>query len=109
MSANRRNLRDHRFLVSGFDSGLDVRHDDRTYDSERRRQTNLEPNAFRDVAAPTSSEEIKIGGAGFAGVAELTETHLLGSYAFREGKEREFVRRAYRSRGVRTQERTCSE
>ena len=97
MAAERRDLGDHGLLVSRLDRGQHGGHDDRTHHRKRRRQADLKADVFRQHAGLARGDEIEIGGARLARIAELAEFHLDGATPSREREERKAVGRADRA------------
>ncbi len=93
----RRDFGDHGLLISRLDCGQHGGHDDRTHYGKRRRQADLEADILRQRAGLARGDEIEIGGARLARIAELAEFHVCWRNAFGERQQRKAVGRPDRA------------
>ena len=69
-------LANHRFFVSVEDGEQIARRAEGVHHRDRRRETHLEARILRQFPAAARLDEIEIGRARFARVAEFTEMHV---------------------------------
>ena len=98
-------LAQHRFLVSGLDRVDVIAGAEAADHRHRRRQAYLEAHILWQVAVLARRDEIEIGGAGVARVAEFAETHLGRFHAFGQRQQTEAGILARCAARIGTQER----
>jgi hypothetical protein len=109
VAADQFDLARHGLFISRLDRRHVARGTEGVDDAHRRRQADLKPRPFGNVAAIAGGQEVEIGATRLAGVAELAELDFVRFDAFRQAQQRKPRRLAQRAARVGPQERTRAE